>query len=120
MKILVASEARTFRESAMLLLSGQGHDVECAMFAEEVLRLIAESSPQLLIMDQELEDQTGLQTLRDLRKEDRHENLGVIMVADVPADHETVAEVRMLDAKVLLSHEYSRRSLLNKIRIFAD
>ncbi|MBN2353776.1 MAG: response regulator transcription factor [Spirochaetales bacterium] len=65
--ILVIDDELQIRRMLRLSLEAHGYAVIDAVRADEGLRLVADAHPDLVILDLELPDKNGLQTLTDLR-----------------------------------------------------
>lgn len=67
MKILVVDDDQTVRDSLRRSLTFNGYDVASAGDGDDALRQIRQESPDLVILDVELEGVDGLTVCRDLR-----------------------------------------------------
>lgn len=81
-RILVVDDSFYMRTMLKNLLTDAGYDVVAeAPNGEEAIRLIKETNPDLVTLDVILPDTTGLEVLKQLKKETPH--LKVIMVSAV-------------------------------------
>jgi DNA-binding response OmpR family regulator len=66
-RILVVDDDPQFRRTLHLALGSRGYDVRDAADGEEALDSVAESAPDLVVLDWQLPGMDGLETCRALR-----------------------------------------------------
>ena len=80
-KLLVVDDESDVREFAKSFFKKRGIEVLTASGGREALDLIAKNKPQLVLLDVRMEEMTGIEVLRELRKTDKQTK--VIMVTGV-------------------------------------
>ena len=92
-KLLIVDDEVDIREFAKSFFKKRGIDVITASGGKTALDLIAAESPDLVLLDVRMEEMTGVDVLRQLRKTNTLTK--VIMVSGVE-DEETINEARSL------------------------
>lgn len=77
-RVLVVEDDRVLGAGLVGLLAGDGHEVRWAQSAAETYRLLAESPPDLVLLDLGLPDADGLQVCEEIRT--RHPGVAVVVV----------------------------------------
>ena len=92
-KLLIVDDESDIREFARNFFKKRGIDVLTSSSGREALELIAQNSPQLVLLDVRMEEMTGIEVLRELRKKDNRTR--VIMVTGVE-DEDVIKEAKTL------------------------
>jgi len=92
-KLLIVDDESDIREFARNFFKKRKIDVFVASGGRQALELIAQESPNLVLLDVRMEEMTGIEVLRELRKS--NSSLKVIMVSGVE-DEETIKEANEL------------------------
>ena len=92
-KLLVVDDETDIREFAKSFFKKRGIDVFTASGGREALEIILNQSPDLVLLDMRMEEMSGVDVLKDLRK--RNQGTRVIMVSGVE-DEETISEAKSL------------------------
>ena len=82
----------------------------------EVLRLVEENRPDLLVLDLLLPGLDGLSILRQMKKENRPQ----ILVTSNFVNQETAAEAGMLGASMFLSKPYNETAMIDHLLRLAE
>jgi two-component system response regulator (stage 0 sporulation protein F) len=80
-KLLIVDDESDIREFAKSFFKKRGIEVLTASGGREALDLITKNKPQLVLLDVRMEQMTGIEVLRELRKTDKQTK--VIMVTGV-------------------------------------
>jgi DNA-binding response OmpR family regulator len=80
-KILVADDSPTVRHLIMKFLDGEGYEIVTTSDSANVVDLIDEINPDLVISDIMMPGMDGYTFLRHIRKEKTRESLPVIMMS---------------------------------------
>ncbi|HLV61678.1 MAG TPA: response regulator, partial [Fredinandcohnia sp.] len=107
-RILVVDDQKNMRTTTALLLRQSGYEVHEAATGEEALRMLEESSFDLLLTDLRMEPIDGMQLLE--RAIHRHPNLQVIVMTAYGTIDSAVEAVR-LGAADYLSKPFKRGEL---------
>ena len=92
-KLLIVDDEADVREFARNFFKKRGIEVWTAAGGHEALDLIAQNSPNLVLLDVRMEEMTGIEVLRELRKQGNKTK--VIMVTGVE-EEEVVKEANAL------------------------
>ena len=92
-KLLVVDDEADIREFAKSFFKKRGIEVLTASGGREALNLIAQHNPALVLLDVRMEEMTGIEVLRELRKSKNQTK--VIMVTGVE-EEETIKEANAL------------------------
>jgi two-component system response regulator (stage 0 sporulation protein F) len=92
-KLLIVDDEPDIREFARNFFKKRKIDVFVASGGRQALDLIAKEKPDLVMLDVRMEEMTGIEVLRELRKTDQL--IKVIMVSGVE-DEETINEANTL------------------------
>lgn len=113
--ILVVEDEPSIQELIAASLQHAGHTALRADSAEEAVRLVNETLPDVVLLDWMLPGMSGIQYARRLRSEERTRNLPIIMLT---ARSEELDKVAGLDAGAddYLTKPFSPRELLARIK----
>lgn len=92
-KLLIVDDESDIREFAGSFFRKRGIMVLTASGGRQALQIIAEENPDLVLMDVRMEEMTGIEALRELRKTDK--DTKVIMVTGVE-EEEIIKEANTL------------------------
>ena len=92
-KLLIVDDESDIREFARNFFKKRKIDVSVASGGRQALDLIAQEGPDLVLLDVRMEEMTGIEVLRELRKSKPSSK--VIMVSGVE-DEETIKEANAL------------------------
>ena len=111
-RIIVVDDDTAILELVTLLLSRRGYQVSTANDARTALSLIANSRPELVLLDYMMPDQDGLTTLRTIREQ--FHDTSVIMFSGQGSE-EIVAELMKAGASEYLIKPFNNRTLLDRV-----
>jgi two-component system, response regulator, stage 0 sporulation protein F len=92
-RLLIVDDESDIREFARNFFKKRQIDVSIASGGRQALDMIAQESPDLVLLDVRMEEITGIEVLRELRK--TNQTIKVIMVSGVE-DEETIKEANSL------------------------
>ena len=88
--ILLVEDESSIREMIAYTLSKSGFDVLQAETPTEAFSQIADHNPQLILMDWMLPDQSGIEIIRRLRRENYTKNIPIIMLTAKSEENDKV------------------------------
>jgi len=114
-RLLVVEDEPALREMLCLTLEGQGFAVRACADATQARQALAEEAPDLLLLDWMLPDMSGLDLLRQLRRQEATRELPVILLT---ARGEEESRVRGFAAGAddYVGKPFSPRELAARIR----
>ncbi len=113
--ILVVEDEPSIQELVAASLQHAGHLVMRADSAEDALKLVSSTLPDVVLLDWMLPGMSGVQCARQLRSNERTRDLPIIMLTARSEEHDKVAG---LDAGAddYLTKPFSPRELLARIK----
>ena len=113
--ILVVEDEPAIQELIAASLQHAGHQVLRAYDAEEAIRLVRETLPDIVLLDWMLPGMSGIQFARRLRSEERTRDLPIIMLTARSEEHDKIAGLEA-GADDYLTKPFSPRELLARIK----
>ena len=92
-KLLIVDDESDIREFASSFFKKRGINVLTASGGHQALGIISKENPDLVLLDVRMEEMTGIEVLRELRKISN--NVKVVMVTGVE-EEETIKEAKSL------------------------
>ena len=92
-KLLIVDDESDIREFARNFFKKRGIEVFVAVGGRKAIEIVIAEKPDLILMDVRMEEMTGIEALRELRKS--NPSVKVIMVSGVE-DEETIKEANAL------------------------
>ena len=92
-KLLIVDDESDIREFAKSFFKKRGIEVFTASGGKQALEIISVENPNLVLLDVRMEEMTGVEALRELRK--TNQSAKVIMVSGVE-DQDTINETKTL------------------------
>lgn len=106
--ILVADDEPVFRQAAKLEFSGAGFAVTEAQSGRQVLRLVSENQPDVLVIDLAMPDGEGIETIRTLREEGYS---GIIVAVSGAFPSPLLRTAELLGANACLKKPFTKGAL---------
>jgi len=113
--VLVVEDEPSIRELISVNLARQGHEVRRAANAEEAYRALAESLPDVILLDWMLPDSPGPAVARRLRSEQRTREVPIIMLTARAGEDDKVAGLEA-GADDYITKPFSPRELEARIQ----
>ncbi|MEO6444428.1 MAG: response regulator transcription factor, partial [Gemmatimonadaceae bacterium] len=89
-RILIADDDASIVQTMTWVLKEHGYDVVSAQQGSRVLELMAERTPDLVLLDVMFPDADGYQILERIKNEDRWRDVPVLMVSSLPPEEAAV------------------------------
>lgn len=89
-KILIVEDEKALAEAMSLKLVKMGFEVSVAHSGEEGLKLLGAEKIDLILLDLLLPKMNGIEFLKNIRKDDKHKDIHVIILSAV-SDTEKIA-----------------------------
>jgi len=113
--ILIVDDLLTLRQSVRILLEGQGYTVEEAADGREALQKIAESSPDLMLLDLMMPGMNGVRVLEQIEADGTLQGMPIIVLTAV-ADKWQMRKYLEMGATDYLLKPFTPNALLDCVR----
>ncbi|OWK45317.1 response regulator [Fimbriiglobus ruber] len=115
-RVLVVEDDVSNRSILVRMLRKEGWDVAEADTGRTALAAVAETAPDLILLDMGLPDLDGFGVLRELRADPRFARIPVVVVSAKDLTWDERTGLRSTVLKIFLKGAYSRSELLSDIR----
>ncbi len=115
--ILVVDDMALCREPIAEALRSNGYDVVCAPDGAEVLALLSEDTPDLILLDVNMPQMDSLAVLETIRKNPRMRQIPVVLLTDRGAKEDVVKAVKHGVQVYLLKSQVSLDDVLGRIGV---
>lgn len=112
--VLVVDDEKLISLDLKKIIASQGHDVATAQSGVEAIRMIEDSSFDLVFLDLVLPDINGLEVLREIKKSKR--DLPVVLITGYP-DSEIMNQALELGPISALKKPFNRQQIRDILRI---
>jgi len=117
--VLIVDDSRASREIMNRILSGLGIiHVRTAISGKAALESIRSQCPEIVFLDWLMPEMTGLEVLKEIRKEPRLKNLPVVMVSSC-SNREMVVEALKAGANGYIVKPFNMETVEQKLKQFA-
>ncbi|CAN5486650.1 N/A [soil metagenome] len=99
--LLIVDDSRDFTEVLVRLLRYHGYEAQSAMSGPDALSWIGAQTPSLILLDLMMPEMSGIDVLRELRADQKHADIPVLMLTAGCTPHEE-REAQRLGARGLL------------------
>ncbi len=117
-KLLLASDNQARREAMQELISGSDARVSVAVGREDVLRQMRGTRFDCLVLDVDMEQQTGIHLLEQLRDKQDLEQVPVILYAERGLNETEQGVVQQCTANLTIKEVHSGERLLDEVTLF--
>lgn len=114
-KILVVEDEEPIRQMLLIVLKNAGFDVQCAKDVREAREFIAESMPDLILLDWMLPDLSGIDWCRQLKKDPSLNELPVILLTARGAEEDKIRGLEV-GADDYMTKPFSPREMVARIK----
>jgi two-component system, OmpR family, alkaline phosphatase synthesis response regulator PhoP len=114
-KILVAEDDKYLSTAYKLKLSKSGFDVRIAADGVEVMTVLNEFVPDIVLLDLMMPNKDGFETLKEIKSQDKWKNIPVIVASNLgqAGDIDRATQLGAID--YVIKSDLSMEELLNKI-----
>jgi two-component system, OmpR family, alkaline phosphatase synthesis response regulator PhoP len=113
-RILIADDEPNIVAAVEFLLRRSGHEVYIARNGDEALRLVEESSPDLVLLDVMMPVISGYEVCKRMRDRADWNHIKIVMLSAKGRDAE-VAKGMSVGADLYITKPFSTRDLMSKI-----
>ncbi len=89
-KVLLVDDDRTTVKLLQTLLELDGFEISIASRGGDVIAMVEEIQPDIILMDYHLSDMDGVDVLRDLRGMDAYVELPIVMTSGLDVEEEVI------------------------------
>ena len=113
-KILIVDDEPNIVLSVEFIMTRSGYDVVTAADGEEVMGILLEESPDLIILDVMMPRKNGFEVCADIRGDQRFESLPILMLSAKGRDTEVRKGISM-GADAYITKPFSTHELVEKV-----
>jgi signal transduction histidine kinase/DNA-binding response OmpR family regulator len=118
--ILLVEDEAAPREAIQRLLAGEGHEVRAAEGGREGLRMLAERSPSIIVLDLMMPGMDGFQFITELISREDWREIPVIVLTAKDLDEQDLAKLHTPQVQTILRKgAISKGELVDSVRAFA-
>jgi DNA-binding response OmpR family regulator len=114
-KVLIADDEPSIVASLEFLMRQDGHDIRVAVNGDEVLGLVEEFGPDLVILDVMMPRRSGFEVCEKIREQESGRSIKILMLSARGREAE-VSKGLALGADAYLTKPFSSRELLEVAR----
>lgn len=114
-KVLIADDEPSIVASLEFLMRHSGHDIRVAVNGDEVLGLVEEFVPDLVILDVMMPRRSGFEVCAKIRERESWRSIKILMLSARGREAE-VSKGLALGADAYLTKPFSSRELLQVVR----
>ena len=114
-KILIVEDDPTLLKLQSILLTNRGYEVEATMSGATALQIIAEKSPDLLLLDVRLPGMSGFEVCKQLRKNSATKDLPVVFLS-AKDSAEDIRYARKVGGNEYIVKPCKSKNVLNAIK----
>jgi chemosensory pili system protein ChpA (sensor histidine kinase/response regulator) len=112
---MIVDDSLTVRKITSRLLTREGFAVVTAKDGVDALQLLAERSPDVILLDIEMPRMDGFEFTKTMKSDPRHAHIPIVMITSRTADKHR-ARAAELGVNVYLGKPYQEDELLRSVR----
>jgi len=117
-KILVAEDDKYLNTAYRLKLTKAGYEVKMAEDGEEVIALLGEFAPDVILLDLMMPKKDGFITLEEVKKNDKWKTIPVIVASNLGQDGDIERAMKLGAADFVIKSDMSMEDLLKKVNSY--
>jgi len=114
-KILIADDEPNIIVPLQFLMEQNGYDVHVAVSGEQVMELIENRKPDLVLLDIMLPDMDGFEVCQIIRERPEYQHIKIIFITAMGRDVD-VAKGIALGADAFITKPFSNSDVVEKVR----
>lgn len=114
-KILVAEDDKYLSNAYRLKLAHEGFEVRMAGDGIEVMSILSEFTPDVIVLDLIMPNKDGFSTLADIKASDKWKTIPVLVASNLGQDDEIERAKKLGASDFLIKSDMSMESFINKI-----
>ena len=118
--ILIVDDDHDFRQLLCRMLEREGYHTEFAKDGDEALKLVNHRQYQLILLDKNMPNKSGLDVLLHLRSTEFANKTPVIMVSGSVTAEEMESQIEVLGAQKFLSKRLDIREIIDEVMAFME
>ena len=115
-KILVVDDDERMLRLFQDILAVEGFEVLAANNGNDALRIAAESSPDLIVLDVMMPDKDGGEVAGDLAENKKTKDIPVIFLTSLATEKDAGRDGEMVAGRLYLSKSINRKDFIKKVR----
>ena len=118
--ILIVDDDTDFRQLLCRMLEREGYRTEVAHDGDEALKMASKNKYQLILLDKNMPNKSGLDVLLHLRSDELSNRTPVIMVSGSVTAEEMESQIEVLGAQKFLSKRLDVQEIVEEVMTFLD
>lgn len=115
-RVLIADNEANLLISLEYLLQRQGYDVSLARGGDQVMKLIQQQQPDLVVLDAMLPGHSGFEVCQQVRADPELRHIRIVMLS-ARARETDIAKGKALGADAYIVKPFSTGDLVNQVRL---
>ena len=115
-KILVAEDDKFLSNAYRVKLEREGYEVRVVFDGEELIQVIQEFTPDLIILDLIMPKKDGFGVLQELGKSEKYKNIPVIVASNLGQSEDIVRAAKLGAQDYIVKTDLTMKKLVEKIK----
>ena len=114
-KVLIIDDDRNAADLIHVILEAEGYDVIKSMNGKEGVRIAAQESPDLIILDLIMPDISGFNVAYQLKQQAATRNTPIIILTSMEVDDDTKSQMQGFISTIMSKSRFTKNDLLREI-----
>jgi DNA-binding response OmpR family regulator len=118
-RILIADHERSTAIPLQFLMEQSGFKVKSVQSGKEVIRVITQFDPDLVLLEAMIPDPDGFEVCQFIRQDPQHKDIRIVFVSSMARDLD-IAKGLAIGADVYITKPFSNAEILDNVRKLLD
>src|SRR3989344_4733572 len=115
-KILVAEDDRFLANAYRVKLEREGYEVNVVFDGVELMKVLADFTPDLIVLDLIMPNKDGFTVLRDLKNDEKYKNIPVLVSSNLGQSDDIVKATKLCADDYIVKTDLSMKGFALKIK----